>query len=300
MSDSWPYLRVTCLPALEEPVTAILFGCHCSGTASDSIGHIPDPTAPVVLTAWFTNEVSRDIAARRLGSMGQGLEPASRPFLETGLQEREDWLARWREGQHPFAVGRLLLVVPGEDEPEPRLREGRRILRITPGMAFGTGHHETTRFCLEQLERLAGEGVDVLDMGTGSGILAVAAALLGCRRVVGIDNDPEALRVAAENVALHGLSDRIDLVVAGTPETAGVQPPFSLVLANILGSTLIGMAPALCGPILAPGGQLLLAGILAGDEQRAVVAAYREEGLHCRLERVDGEWAGLVMVKPAC
>jgi ribosomal protein L11 methyltransferase len=299
MNDSWPYLRVTCDPAMEEPVTAVLFDCGCSGTATDTVGDKPDPSAPLVLTAWFSDDVSRDEASRRLAVMGQGLEPASRPLVEAGLQEREDWLARWREGQQPFAVGRRLLVVPGEGDPNHEIAGDRRILRITPGMAFGTGHHETTRFCLEQLELLAGDGVDVLDMGTGSGILAVAAALLGGRRVVGVDNDPEALRVAAENLALHDLTGRVDLLLGESPVAAVGTSAFPLILANILGSTLIGMAPALAGPVLAPGGRLLLAGILAGEEQRAVVAAYRDQGLDLLLEQVDGEWAGLVMVKPA-
>jgi len=146
-------------------VTAILFACGCSGTASDSITAREVGTAWPYLTAWFPHPGLRGEAAGRLRDLFGDAELADPRLIETGWQESEDWLARWREGQQPFAVGRKLLVVPGEDEPDPVLCRGRQVLRITPGMAFGTGHHETTRFCLEQLEAWAGDGVDFLDVG---------------------------------------------------------------------------------------------------------------------------------------
>jgi ribosomal protein L11 methyltransferase len=297
MNRSWPYLLVAVPPELGEQVTAVLFDCGCSGTSSYAGGEGEDRCSSPMVSAWFPDSDSRDEAAQRLTDLFGGLEPARRPAIESGTAAQVDWMARWREGQRPFAVGRRLLVIPGEDDPVPAEYAGRMALRITPGLAFGTGHHESTRFCLEQLEAEAGAGVDFLDVGTGAGILALAAVLLGCRRVVGTDNDPQAIEVAAANIARHGLAGRIDLLVCGTPEAAG-RRPFGLVAANILGSTLIGMAPQLAGPLLAPGGRLLLAGILAGEEEQAVLRACGTCGLRCLRRVIDGEWAGLVLSKP--
>ncbi len=297
MNKTWPYIRITLPPSLEDHVTDLLFSCRCSGTAADSTAVVEDLDAPKTLTAWFPDDSSRNTAARQLRELFGGFGTADRSLIEQGNEEDVDWMACWREGQQPFAVGRRLLVIPGEDDPVPAEYAERMVLRITPGLAFGTGHHETTRFCLEQLEAEAGEGVDFLDVGTGAGILALAAALLGCRRVVGMDNDPQAVEVAAANIARHGLEGRIDLLVSGTPEAAG-RRPFGLVAANILGSTLITMAPQLAGPLLAPGGRLLLAGILAGEEEEQVVRAFSDCGLGCLRRGIDGEWAGLVMSKP--
>lgn len=297
MKQTWPYLRITLTPSLGEQVTAVLFSCGCSGTSSDSVGTAQDLRAAPQLTAWFTHSAARDEAAVRLAGMAAGLDPDQRLEVEPGNQQIEDWLARWREGQQPFPVGRRLLVIPGEGDPVPGEYAGRMVLRITPGLAFGTGHHETTLFCLRQLEEAAGEGTDFLDVGTGSGILALAAALLGCPRVVGTDIDPQAVVVAADNIAGHNLAHRVDLLVSADPGAA-LRRSFPLVAANILGSTLIRMAPVLAGPLLEPGGRLLLAGILAGDEEREVLDAYRARGLHCLSRVIDGEWAGLVLTRP--
>jgi ribosomal protein L11 methyltransferase len=269
-------------------VTAVLFACGCTGTAMDLLETGADLVTPRLLTAWFPDTASRDEAALRLGEFNQG--------LESGIQPSEDWLARWREGQLPFTVGRRLLVIPGEGDPVPDEHAHRLVIRITPGLAFGTGHHETTCFCLRQLEERSGPGVEFLDVGTGSGILAVAAILLGCPRAVGIDKDPQAVPVAAANVQRHGLARRVDLLVSENSETALLRS-FPLVAANILGSTLIAMAPLLTGPLLEPGGHLLLAGILAGEEERDVLHTYQNLGLICRHREVDGEWAGLVLAK---
>ncbi len=277
-------------------MNAVLFSCGCCGTAVSTIGAVPDSEEHSQITAWFPDVPSRDRALRQLEVLSVG-PSGIRPTIEAGLQQDEDWLARWREGQQPFTIGQRLLVVPGEDDPPESLSLDRQVLRITPGMAFGTGHHETTRFCLEQLEAAAGSGTDFLDVGTGSGILAVAAVLLGCGKVVGTEIDPEAALVAAENIADHGFARRIQLLVTATPESV-VGHAFPLVAANILGSTLMAMAPQLSGPLLAPGGRLLLAGILAGEEDRAVLETFLAQGLCCLERCVDGEWAGLVLEKP--
>ncbi len=138
-------------------MNAVLFSCGCCGTAVSTIGAVPDPEEHSQITAWFPDALSRDRAVRQLEVLSAG-PSGIRLTIEAGLQQDEDWLARWREGQQPFVIGQRLLVVPGEDDPSESLSLDRHVLRITPGMAFGTGHHETTRFCLEQLEAAAGSG----------------------------------------------------------------------------------------------------------------------------------------------
>jgi ribosomal protein L11 methyltransferase len=164
-------------------------------------------------------------------------------------------------------------------------------VRIDPGMAFGTGLHPTTRLCLAAMdERLPVRSV--LDVGCGSGVLAIAAARAGAEEVVAIDNDPEAVAVARDNVHTNGADDRIRVLQAGQ-ETTGRYP---LVVANILSSTLIRLAPDLVER-LEPGGQLLLSGLLASEVDE-VLGVYRSTG--CRLAGCasEGGWALLHLVGP--
>jgi ribosomal protein L11 methyltransferase len=164
---------------------------------------------------------------------------------------------------------------------------------LDPGMAFGTGTHPTTSLCLAALSDLlaARPGASVLDVGTGSGLLAIAAAKLGAGRVAANDNDPVAIEVARENAERNGA--RLELTGAAVGEIAGA---FDLVVANILANTLVELAPDVAARV-APGGTVLLAGILVPQEDE-VRAAYVAEGLRPALERRDGEWSLLTLERP--
>jgi ribosomal protein L11 methyltransferase len=165
---------------------------------------------------------------------------------------------------------------------------------LDPGMAFGTGTHPTTSLCLAALSDLlaARPGARVLDVGTGSGLLAIAARKLGAGVVAGNDNDPVAVQVARENAALNGVA--LELNERDVGEQHG---PFELVLANILANTLVALAPALAAQ-LAPGGVVLLSGILTPQEEE-VRAAYLEAGLVPLPggDRRDGEWSLLALTR---
>jgi ribosomal protein L11 methyltransferase len=174
-----------------------------------------------------------------------------------------DWANTWREGFPVRPMGRRLLICPPWDL---RSEPGRHCLVIEPGQAFGTGLHETTRQCLECLEDLVHPGDEVLDVGCGSGILALAAAVLGAGRVVGLDNDPVATEEAARNARLSGLEDRIEWRRAdGGRVEAG---RFDLIVANMLWAELQTCLPAQV-PSLAPGGRLIVSGLAARDEAPA-------------------------------
>lgn len=209
------------------------------------------------------------------------------------LIEDWGWADRWKENFKPLRVGRHLIVSPTWEEVNAGADD--LVLRIDPGRAFGTGHHETTRLCLEWLEQWAGDhGVEVqrrslLDVGTGSGILAIAAALLGYGEVRGIDNDPEAVEVAQENLRVNGLEDRVQLTVGELTEGTGC---FQEIVANIQANPLIELAPMLAARLCGEG-RLVLSGILL-EQKRAVGAAYIAQGLRMVDEREAGEWCLLV------
>ena len=185
----------------------------------------------------------------------------------TNLRAREivdrDWTAAAREDIEPIEIGPLWI---GPDwAPAP---PGCAVVRLEPGLAFGSGRHPSTRLCLERLAAVPPTGIDVIDYGCGSGILAVAAAVLGARRVVALDIDPQARQATAENARLNGVSDRVGIAAPG----AAVAPAL-LVVANILAGPLVELAPVLAAAT-APGGELVLSGIL--KTQTATVAeAYR-------------------------
>jgi ribosomal protein L11 methyltransferase len=208
----------------------------------------------------------------------------------------EGWADRWKEHFKPLRVGRRFIICPTWEEPEPR--PGDLVIRIDPGQAFGTGHHETTRLCLEWLDDYdhllaqhyrasasPSRRPSFLDVGTGTGILAMGATLLGWAEVVAIDNDPEAVRVAAENVTINGLDARIRLATGSVDQ---VQGRFDVVTANIQALPLIDLAAALVSR-LSPTGRLVLSGILL-EQRDMVVAAYGRQGLRLTSERSAGEW----------
>jgi len=203
----------------------------------------------------------------------------------------DDWADRWKAYFKPLRVGRRFLVCPTWDNSEPGA--GDRVILMDPGRAFGTGHHETTRLCLEWLEDWTEsnrpETMSLLDLGTGSGILAMAGALLGFGRVLAVDNDEEAVEVARENLRVNGLEGRIVLSVGSVGE---LEERFDVVAANLQANPLIEMAHAL-SERLQPGGMLVLSGILV-EQGESVRSAYEEAGLLFVERRSAGEWCLLV------
>lgn len=178
-----------------------------------------------------------------------------------------DWVAASREDIVPIEIGRLWIGPHWATAPPERIA-----VRLEPGLAFGSGRHPSTRLCLERLAAAPPAGVDVIDYGCGSGILAVSAAALGARRVTALDVDRQALHATAENARVNGVSDRVSVLAAHAAARPPVRPA-SLVLANILAGTLVELAPVLAA-LTGPGGDLVLSGILEAQEHE-VARAYR-------------------------
>jgi ribosomal protein L11 methyltransferase len=208
-----------------------------------------------------------------LASLGAlGLPVATAPTI-TALADR-DWAEAWREHFRPLPVGRRLLVAPPWDVPPAR---DRLVLIIEPGRAFGTGHHGSTAGCLGLLERVLDAEAPgaAMDLGTGSGILAIAAARLGVPTTLAVDDDPDAVAAAVGNAERNGVAARIDcrLDDAATLDAA----PAPLVVANLLAAAHVRLA-ARYRRLLSPGGTLLLGGILDG-EAHAIRERLRAHGL---------------------
>jgi ribosomal protein L11 methyltransferase len=217
----------------------------------------------------------------------------------------EDWVALSQQGLEPIRAGRFFVHTPAHRDAVP---PGAIAFEIDAGRAFGTGQHETTTGCLIALDRLKAAGARVAnlaDIGTGTGLLAFAALRLwpGAKAIAS-DIDPVAIEVAADNAAVNGIRrgrgrGQLELVVAPGMEHRRLQEraPYDLVIANILAGPLIGLAPSLAGA-LAPGGRLILAGLLASQAE-AVSAAYRRRGMIAAARIDRGDWPTLVFRKRA-
>jgi ribosomal protein L11 methyltransferase len=218
---------------------------------------------------------------RSLKSIGQSVsDPVFQPVAE------EDWGRAWRENFKPIRVGRRIVVKPPWEEWPSG--SGDLVLDISPKMAFGTGSHETTRLCLEMLERYMKPGLSVLDVGTGSGILVIAAVKLGASRADGLDIEEESAENAAENFRLNGVEDRA-AVRLGTLEAAPAAP-YGMILANIDRKTLAPMIPLFSSRAV-PGAILILSGILA-EEKQAIEGLIALTPFRMLEVRELGEWVG--------
>jgi ribosomal protein L11 methyltransferase len=256
-------------PDLEESAVALLWMAGTLGVQSTT-----GSDGRVRLEAWFPLEA----------------EPAE---VLSGVElEREetvpdaDWFAAWREQARPFPVGRTLYLDPREPEDAPaEVPEGRRLLRLPARAAFGTGSHESTALALELLEDTDLRGRRVLDVGTGTGVLAFAALSFGAESVTGFDLDPAAPFHARDNSALNGLHPRL---FAGRLAAIRPRPLFDLALVNVVPEQILPEMPDLVR-LLRPEGEAILSGILQ-ERGRQVLDRMRGLGLTERDRREAGEW----------
>jgi ribosomal protein L11 methyltransferase len=253
----------------------------------DALGTIAGPTTLEAHVPAEQAPALRSALERWLGSLDR-IEPAAgEARITVDLLPPLDWEAVFRRHHRPLAIGQRLLVAPPWDVPRA---PGREVLVIEPGMAFGTGQHETTRTCLEEIEAAVGGAGgspvgSALDVGTGSGVLAAALARLGVPRVVALDIDAAALPLARANLVRNGAPD-VALLVGGV---AALRARFDLVVANLLADALMADAAALTAAV-APRGRLIVSGVL-DLQATTVVQAFPE--LRLTATRAAGPWRTL-------
>ncbi|MBW8807420.1 MAG: 50S ribosomal protein L11 methyltransferase [Lysobacter sp.] len=248
------------------------------------VGEIP-LWQSMVLSALFPHDADALVLLAALESFDPGLEWTQVRFRQV---EDQDWERAWMDQYVPLQFGRRTWIVPwNHDLPDGADAADAAVVRLDPGLAFGSGTHPTTALCLGWLDGLADEGeLDgrrVLDFGCGSGILALAALKLGAAHAVGVDNDPQALLATDDNAQRNGVAERIEVHLP--PDEPLAQYP--VVLANILASALIALADTLAARV-APGGRIALSGILAGQEDE-VLARYAADFEQLHADRLE-DW----------
>lgn len=217
--------------------------------------------------------------------------------LDTGNVCEEDWANNWKQFFKPANIGRRIRLIPSWEseqdfsspEGQKASKDGRERLIIDPGMAFGSGQHETTRLCLELIENYVNDGTDMLDVGTGSGILGIAGLLLGVNSALGVDIDPLSVKIAGENATLNGIGDRFKVICGNLADE--VSGEFDLISANIVADIIITLLPD-AKKLLKKDGTFIASGII--DTRRdEVVAAMEACDLIIIEERNERGWCAL-------
>ena len=276
-TGNWDYIDDD-LMGLRDCETTVTFYLQQDAPGAELLQHAKDA-------------VARLKAADTDGRLG-------RMELEIGNVRDEDWANNWKKFFKPIEIGGKLLVKPSW-EPVPD-GETRRILEIDPAGSFGTGQHDTTRLCLELIEKHIGEGDRVLDLGCGSGILSIGALLLGGSRVTAVDITPESIKSTKENALKNGFpEERVSVFCGNIAESAALREEigggFDLVCANIVADVLISMTPCF-GGFLRDGGKLIVSGII--DERRdEVVSGIQAAGFELKEQSSSSDWNAAYFVK---
>ena len=287
-----------------------------------------DPERRPSLTLYFADDEDGEAEMDRLLGMSDGFRremDAEVAVKDSG--DDSEWLYKWQEHFKPAKVGNRIVVKPGWEAYEPA--EGELVIEMDPGMAFGSGLHETTSMCIKALEKympalsgekagigVAAQGQDadagkdvgceaaavgcdgpcrarVLDVGTGTGILAIAAALLGAADCLGIDIDDEAVRVAGENTARNGVGDTVAIAKGDLME--GVDFDADIIVANLMADLVMKLAPSAAAQ-LKSGGIFISSGII-DDKEETVAGALRSAGFEIKEIMRDGEWRAITAVR---
>ncbi len=278
----WHAIELQIARVAETPVTTQLWSANTTGLEISE-----DTPEAITMRAYF--EAAPDLE-KLTANIHRSLQLCELPeatlrSIQAFTIADQDWLAEWKKGYEPVTIGEKILITPSWKRD--KIEAGERIIvQIDPGMAFGTGTHETTRGCLEMLEK-HWHGGSLLDVGTGTGILAIAAVkLLPGSRVIGFDTDPEAIDVALENAEINAVEDEIEFEVNKLSSFHGQA--FDVVLANLTADVIVPLA-ADFPQVMSASGMLIVSGILReqGDD---VCAALKAQGFEVVASKPDGEW----------
>ncbi|MEN8190539.1 MAG: 50S ribosomal protein L11 methyltransferase [Thermodesulfobacteriota bacterium] len=285
-------MTISCDSALIELVTDYLVGII--GAVVEQSADSAEKPAPI--TAYLegvddqsAREALRSQLENYFHEMAQ-LFSVQPPALLIEEVEGRDWATAWQEFFEPFEIAEGLVIVPSWEDY--RKKPGEEIIVMDPGMAFGTGQHATTALCLDLIREslVTVPGGTLLDVGTGTGILAMAGALFGADRVIGIDNDPEAVAAAKQNVAMNNLAEQVEI---RGDDLLSFSGPYELIAANIVHDVLVAMADAFYR-LTRPGSRVILSGILKGDQAHNIIRVFADLGFEVVKTREKEEWAALL------
>lgn len=307
--ESWLEVSLVVEDELAEAVAEVLARFAPGGVAIEATAVVSEvdneagrPAGPLRVVAYLPLdkqiEATRQRLEEALWHLGR-IQPLPAPQYR--LVQEQDWAEAWKQHYQPIAIGQRLIVVPAWlENPDP----SRVAVRMDPGMAFGTGTHPTTQLCLEWIERILSGGFagappevhSLIDVGCGSGILAIAALKLGAQRALGVDVDAQAVAIARQNAELNGVAERLILGVGSVAEIrqgkfALQQAP--LVVANILAPIIVQLLDDGLAHLLTPGGLLVLSGIIAEQvpEVEAALLKHARRVIACSQ---SGDWVALV------
>ena len=283
-------ISVTTLLEAEDAVAELLGGAFSQPVASYTDAETQQTAVSVYVQKrphWSrTRRAELASGLKRIASSGLDLGPGK---ISLKKIRREDWAVSWKLHFKPMVIGSALLLKPSWSRRRPR--KGQAVIVLDPGLSFGTGRHPTTAFCLRQLVagRRSGEAKSCLDVGTGSGILAIAAAKLGYAPVDAFDFDPQAVRIARANARRNGVAAKIRLRQHDlTRMPCRGARKYSLVCANLVSNLLLSELKRILGRLRLDG-VLVVAGVLKG-EFAAVQRAFAEAGLRLMASRTENEW----------
>ncbi len=297
----WLELKVLATPEYVEPLTE-LFRRYSEGAVAvqlegdwdpDNDPNEPGPPTRVTVTAYL--QMDSTLQSRRaMIDIGLRLISLLQPLssVEERVVKEEEWETAWKAHFTTLRIGKHIVLKPTWQDAVAQ--PGDVVVELDPGMAFGTGHHPTTRMCLEEMERLARPGMNVLDVGIGSGILSIAAAKLGVAQVIGVDVEEAAIKATGENVARNGVAGRVVAYHGSLPYAAVRPASIDLVLANITARTIALLAQEIAAA-MKPGALLIATGIITEREQEAKEAL--ERCLTLVQRRQDGDWVLYVASK---
>ena len=282
---SWQELSISVPHEYVEPVS-YLFSRYGKGLSTE-----PQGAGRVLLRTYLESGSQQRLARIDIGiRLISSIEPLSELAIRD-LDDGEDWQNSWKEHYDALSVGRRLIIKPSWVDLEVDATEGRVIIELDPGIAFGTGYHPSTYTCLEALEELVLPGMKVLDLGTGSGILTITALKLGAASVVALDIDGQAVSAARQNFRRLRLQDRVTLVKGSVPHPTAPAATFDLAVANISARGVADRAPFIF-QCLRPGGMLIASGLLATQKPEVDDKAI-ELGFIPELEWPREEWLTL-------
>lgn len=282
------------IPLTEEELAGMFVDIMPKGEPDDGIAYIS-----FYLDAAEDNEPMLMRVEQELKDLSEFMDVGECSISKTTTKD-EDFLNSWKQYFHQFYIDDILFIPSWESPEEADNDDNQIVIHIDPGTAFGTGSHETTRLCIRALRRYMQEGMSVLDVGTGSGILALMAYKFGAGYCIGTDLDPCAVPAVADNMEKNGLKDKnYELIIGNIIDDKNVQDKvgygkFDIVCANILAEVLVPLIPVVKNQ-LKPGGVLILSGIIEGKED-LIATTLKANGYEVVEVNSDGEWRGVVAV----